>query len=296
MRQGKPVRARRALLYMPGDDLHKIKKAITLGVDCICMDLEDGVAFNRKVAARQTIAEALQTLDFGRSERLVRINPVGSSFIEDDLRAVLPARPDGLVIPKVGEAAHLHWVSQRVAEVERENGWPEGDIVLLALIETALGVVNLAEISRFGSRLQALIFGAEDLAGDIGATRTEQGWEVFYARSAVVTHAAAFGLQAIDIVFMDLHNTDRLRSEARQAAQMAYSGKQIIHPNQVAPVQDTFTPSDEAITNAQRVVDASQEHQKAGVGAFALDGKMIDAPVVRAAEWVLARARAAGKI
>jgi citrate lyase beta subunit len=281
---------------MPGDDLHKIKKAITLGVDCICMDLEDGVAFNRKVAARQTIAEALQTLDFGRSERLVRINPVGSSFIEDDLRAALPARPDGLVIPKVGGAAHLQWVSQRVAEVERENGWPEGEIVLLALIETALGVVNLAEISRFGSRLQALIFGAEDLAGDIGATRTEQGWEVFYARSAVVTYAAAFGLQAFDIVFMDLHNTDRLRSEARQAAQMAYSGKQIIHPNQVAPVQDTFTPSDEAITNAQRVVDASQEHQKAGVGAFALDGKMIDAPVVRAAEWVLARARAAGKI
>jgi len=283
-------------MYMPGDDMHKIQKAISLGVDCVCMDLEDGVAMNRKETARQTIADALRTLDFGRSERLVRINPVGSAFIEDDLRAVLPAHPDGLVVPKVGEAAQLHWLSQKVTEVERKNGWADGEIVLLALIETALGVVNLAEIGRSGPRLQALIFGAEDLAGDIGATRTPQGWEVFYARSAVVIHAAAFGLQAIDIVFMNLHDTDGLRAEARQAAHMAYTGKQVIHPNQVGPVQETFTPSDEAISHARRVVEAAEENQKAGVGAFALDGKMIDAPVVRAAEWVLARARAAGKI
>ena len=99
------MRARRALLYMPGDDLHKIQKATTLGVDCICMDIEDGVALNRKAEARATIAEALRTLDFGRSERLVRINPVGSGLEEEDLGAVLPARPDGIVIPKVGEAA-----------------------------------------------------------------------------------------------------------------------------------------------------------------------------------------------
>jgi citrate lyase beta subunit len=281
---------------MPGDDRHKIEKAITLGVDCICMDLEDGVAPNRKDIARQTIAEALNTLDFGRSERLVRINPVGSALIEDDLRAVLPAHPDGLVVPKVGEAAQLHWLNRKIVEVERQNDWEEGGILLLALIETALGVVNLAEIGRSEPRLQALIFGAEDLAGDIGATRTPEGWEVFYARSAVVTHAAAFGLQAIDIVFMDLHDTERLRLEAQQAAQMAYSGKQVIHPKQVAPVQETFTPSDESIDHARRVVEVAQEHAISGVGAFALDGKMIDAPVVRAAEWVLARARAAGKL
>ena len=290
------MRVRRALLYMPGDDLHKIQKATTLGVDCICMDIEDGVAANRKQAARETIHEALQTLDFGRAERLVRVNPVSSGLIEEDLQAVLPAHPDGLVLPKVADVAQVQWVSAHLKEAERAAGRPEGDTILLALIETARGVVNLREIAQADQRLQGLIFGAEDLAGDIGAVRTPAGWEIFYARSAVVTHAAAFGLQAIDMVFMDLHNVDALRAECQQAVEMAYTGKQVIHPRQIEPVQTAFTPSDEAIDHARRVVEAAAEHQQAGSGAFALDGKMIDAPVVRTAEWVLTRARAAGKV
>jgi citrate lyase beta subunit len=289
------MRARRALMYMPGDDMHKIQKAIGLEVDCICMDIEDGVAVNRKAAARETIAQALQTLEFGRSEKAVRINPVGSGLEEQDLQAVLPARPDSVVIPKVSSAAQVHWVSSRLAEAERQYGWPTGSISLLALIETGLGVVNLKEIASSDQRLQVLIFGAEDLAGDIGAVRTAEGWEIFYARSAVVTHAAAFGLQALDMVYMDLRNLDGLRKESQEAARMAYSGKQIIHPNQVEPVQEAFTPSDEAIAHAKRVVEADAQHQDEGKGAFTLDGKMVDAPVVKAARRVLERASAAGK-
>lgn len=289
------MRARRALLYMPGDDLHKIQKAIGLGVDCICMDIEDGVAQNRKAEARATIVEALHTLDFGRAEKLVRINPVGSGMEIDDLTAVLPAHPDGLVIPKVGSAEAVRRISAQLAEAEQTYHWPAGSMVLLALIETALGVVNLKEIASSDPRLQALIFGAEDLAGDIGAIRTRPGWEIFYARSATVTHAAAYGLQALDMVFMDLKNIDELRAESRQAVEMAYTGKQVIHPNQVAPVQEAFTPSDVAIAQARRVVEAAAQHQHEGTGAFVLDGKMVDAPVVKAAEWVLERARAAGK-
>jgi citrate lyase beta subunit len=284
------------LLYMPGDDMHKIQKAIGLGVDCICMDIEDGVAHNRKEAARANIVEALKTLDFGRSERLVRINPIGSGMEEDDLRAVLPARPDGIVVPKVQSAQQVHWVSGVIAEAERKFGWQTGSILMLVLIESARGVVNLREIASADTRLQALIFGAEDLAGDIGAVRTRPGWEVFYARSAVVTHAAAFGLQALDMVWMDLHDIEGLKAESLQSAQMAYSGRQIIHPNQVIPVQETYAPSDEAIAHARRVVLAAADFQEAGRGAFSLDGKMVDAPVVKAAERVLERARAAGKI
>jgi citrate lyase beta subunit len=282
-------------MYMPGDDLHKIQKAIGLGVDCICMDIEDGVAANRKQQARETILGALQSEEFGRSERLVRINPVGSGMEAGDLAAVLPGRPDGIVIPKVREAAQIEWVSAQLAQAERERGWPEGSIVLVALIETARAIVNLAQIAGADPRLQALIFGAEDLAGDIGAVRTVPGWEIFYARSAVVTYAAAFGLQAIDMVYMDIHNLEGLRAEARQGAQMAYTGKQIIHPNQVAPVQEAFTPSDAAIAQARRVVEEAARHQQSGAGAFALDGMMVDAPVVKTAQWVLDRARAAGK-
>jgi citrate lyase beta subunit len=257
--------------------------------------LKMGLQINRKADARSTIVQALQTLDFGRSEKLVRVNPVGSALVEDDLRAVLPGHPDGVVVPKVGSPEQIHWVSARLARQSAQHGWPDGSIVMLALIETALGVVNLKEIASSDPRLQGLIFGAEDLAGDIGAVRTREGWEIFYARSAVVTHAAAFGLQALDMVFMELKDLEGLRSESLEGARMAYSGKQIIHPNQVNPVQEAYTPSDEAIAHAKRVVEADQHNQEEGKGAFTLDGKMVDAPVVKAAQRVLERASAAGK-
>ncbi len=290
------MRSRRALLYMPGDDLHKIQKAATLGVDCICMDLEDGVALNRKAEARLSIRQALGTLDFGPAEKLVRINPVGSGLENDDLWSVLPSHPDGIVIPKVTDGESLRWVGEQIAVVEREQGWPVGSIGMIPLVETARGIVNLVSIAAATMRLQALIFGADDLMGDIGGMRTREGMEVFYARSAVVTYAAAFNLQAIDQVFIDIKDIEMLRKEALQGAQMGFSGKQIIHPSQVAPVQEAYTPSEQAVDYARRVVEADAKHQEMGVGAFVLDGKMIDAPTVKAAERILARARAAGKI
>ena len=290
------MRARRALLYMPGDDLRKIQKASNLGVDCVCMDMEDGVAANRKAAARETIADALRTLEFGASEKLARINAVGSGLERDDLIAVIPSRPDGIVVPKVETGEQIAWVSAQIAGLERAYGWPAGSIGLIAIVESARGVVNLAQIAGADPRLQVLIFGAEDLAGDMSATRTRAGWEVFYARSAVVLHAVAFDLQAIDLVFIDLYDLDGLRQEALTGARMGFTGKQVIHPNQVGPVQEVFTPNNETIAQALRVIQAFEEHQKAGRGAFAMDGKMVDLPVVRAAEQVLARARAAGKV
>ncbi|MBN2548182.1 MAG: CoA ester lyase [Anaerolineales bacterium] len=290
------MHARRALLYMPGDDMRKILKAITLGVDCICMDMEDGVAINRKAEARATIAQALQSLDFGRSERLARINPVGSGLEVADLEDVLPARPDGIVIPKLEYGEQVQWVSEQIAHAEEEYDWTPGGICLLVVVETARGIINLNQIARADPRLEALIFGAEDFAGDIGATRTQEGKEVFYARSAIVTYAAAFGLQAIDMVHIDFQDHEGLRREALEGARMAFAGKQVIHPNQVAPVQEAFTPGDDAIAYALRIMRTFEENQQAGKGAFALDGKMIDAPILKAAERVIALAQAAGKL
>ncbi len=290
------MRARRALLYTPGDDRHKIEKAATLGVDCICMDIEDGVAPNRKVEARAQICAALLEINFSGTERLVRINAVGSGLEQDDLSAVLSSHPDGIVIPKVADADPLKWVSGRIAAVERQHGWPPGGIYMIAIVESARGIIHLSQIASADTRLQALVFGAEDLASDIGASRTAEAWEVFYARSALVTHAAAYDLQAIDMVYVDFHDSVGLRREAEFGAQMGFSGKQIIHPNQVAPVQAAFTPSDEAILQAQRIIQAARENEQAGRGAFALDGKMVDAPIIKEAERVLEKARAAGKI
>ncbi|MBI4672330.1 MAG: CoA ester lyase [Chloroflexi bacterium] len=290
------IRARRAILYVPGNDTRKVEKAVTLGADSVCLDLEDGVAANRKAEARSLVANALRTRDFGVSEKLARINGIGSGFENDDLAAVVPTRPDGIVVPKVNDADELRWVSERIGELEIRDGITRGSIALIGMIESARGVVNLREIASADARLEALIFGAEDYAADVGAIRTREGLEVLYARSAIVAACAAFGLQAIDLLFLDFHDPDGLRAETLRGAQLGYAGTQVIHPNQVALVQEVFTPGDAAIAQAQRIADAAAQHLADGRGAFALDDKMVDMPVIKAAERVLARARAAGKI
>jgi citrate lyase beta subunit len=166
---------------------------------------------------------------------------------------------------------------------------------MLVGVETAKGILNLKEIASH-PRLDAIIFGGEDFAASIGATRTPDATELLYARQAVVVACAAFDLQAIDIVTIDFKNLDVVRTEAEFGARLGYAGKQIIHPAQVEPVQTAFTPNDEAIAYAKRIVDAFETSQKEGKGAFALDGKMIDMPILKNAQKVLDRAKAAGKI
>ncbi len=289
------MHSRRALLYMPGDDRRKIEKALTLGVDCICMDMEDGVALNRKVEARTSIAQALQELDFGSAEKLVRINAVGSGFEYDDLTRVLPQRPDGIVIPKVEALEQIQWASEIIEAEELVRGWGVNSIRILVLVETAKGILNLKEIASH-PRLDGIIFGGEDFAANVGATRTHQATELLYARLSIVTACAAYDLQAIDIVTIDFKNPEIVRTEAEFGANLGYSGKQIIHPAQVEPVQTAFTPSDNAISSAQHLTTAFEMHQIEGVGTFALDGKMIDMPLLKNAKKVLERAKAAGKI
>ena len=280
-------RARRALLFVPGDDPRKIAKAAASGADCIVLDLEDGVAADRKLAARETVASSLQSLDFGTSEKLVRVNPVGSELCLADLEATLGARPDGYVLPKVESAEQVRELARRTSSAP---------LPLLALIESARGVLQAAAIAASDPRLEALLFGAEDLAGDMGATRTREGAEMAWARGGVVVTAAAFSLQAIDTVFVDLGDLERLRQEARTACVMGYAGKMAIHPKQVPVIQEAFTPSDDEIEKARHLVEVHAGRQAGGEGVFVLDGKMVDWPMVRAAQRLLARARAAGKI
>jgi citrate lyase beta subunit len=279
---------------MPGDDWKKITKSITLGVDCICMDIEDGVAISRKAEARATIAKALQELDFGQSEKLARINSVGSGWERDDIDAVLPYHPDGIVIPKIESYNQIEWGSEIIGTAELKYGWPANSIRMLVGVETARGILNLKEIASH-SRLDGIIFGGEDFAASIGATRTSEAVELLYAREALVTACAAYDLQAIDIVTIDFKNLDVIRAESEFGARLGYTGKQIIHPAQVESVQKAFTPGEAAIAHARRIVEAFEASQKEGRGAFALDGKMIDMPLLKNAQKVLERAKAAGK-
>lgn len=290
------MHSRRALLYMPGDDRRKIEKSTTLGVDCICMDMEDGVAVTRKVEARSVISQAMKELYFGNSERCIRINSIGSGLELYDLAAALATDPDTIVVPKIESAEQVKWVSDHIEKYELSSNRNIGGIRLLIGVETAKGILNLKEIAEADKRLEAIIFGAEDYAASIGAKRTKDGTEVLYARQAVVTACAANDLQAIDMVFIDFRDNDGLRLESEQGAGFGFSGKQIIHPNQVAAVQEAYTPSEDAIEYARRIVETFESSQREGKGAYALDGKMIDMPLLKNAQKVLDRAKAAGKV
>ena len=289
------MKSRRALLYMPGDSSPKIEKAISLGVDCICMDMEDATAYNRKGKAREVIAKALQELGFGHAEKLIRINGFGTGFEADDLSATLIHHPDGVVIPKVEMLAQLEWLSEQIEAMELSQGWELNSIRILAGIESAKGFINLKEIATH-PRLDALIFGAEDYAASIGATRSRGGLEILYARSKILLHAAANDLQAIDIVFVNFKDVVNLKIDALQGAQMGFTGKQIIHPNQVAPVQEAFSPSDKEIDYAERLLGAFEIAEAEGAGVIDFEGKMIDMPLIKSARQIIERAKAAGKI
>src|SRR5215208_6613194 len=290
------MHSRRALLYMPGDDRRKIEKSTTLGVDCICMDMEDGVAISRKADARAVIAQAMKELIFGESERCIRINSIGSGLESYDLVAALSADPDTIVVPKIESAEQVKWASGHIETYELSSNHDLGGVRLLVGVETAKGILNLREIAEADQRLEAIIFGAEDYAASIGAKRTQDAIEVLYARQAVITACAANDLQAIDMVYIDFRDNEGLRVEAEQGAGFGFSGKQIIHPNQVTAVQEAYTPSSESIEYAKRIVESFGASQREGKGAYALDGKMIDMPLLKNAQKVLERARAAGKI
>jgi len=276
--------------------MRKIRKAAALAVDSIIMDIEDGVAYKQKAEARATILEALNSLDFANNERLVRVNRVGSGLTAQDIIQTIAGQPDGYVLPKVESTKDVIYVDYLLRDLEASHHFPIGSITLQAILESAKGILNAYEIARASSRLTALQFGCEDLRGDLGATATPAGWEAFYARSHVVTVAAACGLQAIDGVFLNLADTEAAYREAKKAAELGYQGKLAIHPRQIEAYHRAFTPTDSEITAAQQLVDAFNTHQQAGIGAFVFDGKMIDEAIVRPAWQTLAKARAAGKI
>ncbi|HEY53988.1 MAG TPA: CoA ester lyase [Caldilineae bacterium] len=285
------MRPRRTVLFVPGDSERKIRKAAMLDADCVVMDLEDGIAWSRKGAARKTATEALLTMDFGRSERAVRINAVGSGLEEADLKSTIVGRPDAYVLPKVETPAQLIRLDKMLDVLERRCEYEPNSTRVLALVETALGIMNLREIAQTSRRVDALMFGAEDLIGDIGGRRTQGRWEVFYARSKIVTTAAAFGLQAIDMVFVDLNDAEGLQAECQQAAELGFRGKMAIHPDQLPVTLAAFSPTSEQVSEAKRLIEAYETYQASGSGVFTLDGKMVEASMLRTAEQVLARAQ-----
>jgi len=269
---------RRSVLFSPGDKPDLMRKAAMGDADVVVFDLEDAVAPADKRDARDAVCEVLADLE-ADCEITVRVNPIGLGAMTD-LEAILEGpRPDSVMVPKTEDATDIQRVQARLAEIDVS-------CPVLALIESAAGVLRADEIATVDAT-DALLFGAEDLAADIGATRTSEGTEVLYARERTVIAASAAGIDAIDIVYTDYGDTDGLREETAFARQLGYDGKMAIHPDQVPVINDAFTPSDDDIEWAERVLAARDRSE---TGVFEVDGEMIDAPLIAQAERILERA------
>lgn len=286
-------RLRRTRLYIPGNNPDLMINAGLFCADCIILDLEDSVAPAEKFAARILVRWALQELDFGNSERIVRINPLSSPFGKDDLEMIVPALPDTLLIPKCEAAADILEIEKIVEQVEKRNQITS-PIYFMPLIESAKGVLHAYEIATATARNVALCFGAEDFSADIGVERTAEGRESFMARSLIVLAAKSAGIQALDTVFSDVQDVEGLVASTREALSLGFDGKGVIHPAQIKPIHQVFSPTVEQIEKARQIVQALKEAQAKGLGVVALGTKMIDAPVAARAEKILARAKALG--
>jgi len=257
--------------------MRKINKATTLDLDTCVLDFEDGVAISQKQQARALIPDALRNLNFKRAERSVRINSFASGFQGADLESLIPVfdQLDSILLPKVENAQQVDTLDRFLRKHDTAN-----HIQILVAIESAQAIINLVQICESSPRVTCLIFASEDYCADIGASRTAEGYELLYARSAVVTHAAAFRLQCVDMVCTQYKDSAQLIKECHQGFNLGYTGKQAIHPDQIQAIYKYFCPSPENVEYAKRILEEMKTHELAGKGAFEIDGKMIDLPMV----------------
>jgi len=237
-------------------------------------------------------------MQFGRTERLIRINPIESIHFQNDIQAVLPLIAegflDGLVLPKVDGPDYIRYVGEFITRSLKNSSNIDTTGKILAIVESARGIINLKDIVQAHPRLDGLIFGAEDYSADAGITRTPSTRELLYARSAVVTYAAAFGKQAIDMVSMNFEDLETLKRESKEGAEMGFTGKQCIHPKQIETIHQAFAPTREQIERAKKIIEIHEKNQREGVGAFSFEGEAIDMPVILRAEGILTRAKLFG--
>jgi malyl-CoA/(S)-citramalyl-CoA lyase len=304
------ARLHRSELAVPGTNVGAMEKAPTLGADVVFLDLEDAVAPDDKEQARKNVIEALGAHDWSSTAVSVRINGLDTHWCYRDVVDVVEASGeilDTILVPKVGSPSDVDFVATLLDQIEQRNGWPAGRIGIHILIETAKGMANVEAISRARpDRLEAMVFGVADYAASVqarttnigganpdyavltdpdasGARETHWGDQWHFGISRMVAASRAEGLRPIDGPFGDYHDADGYRAAARRAAALGCEGKWAIHPSQVALANDVFTPADEEVDRAQRILQAMEDAAKEGKGAVSLGGRLIDAASIRMA-------------
>ncbi len=286
-------RLRRTMMFVPGNNPGMMADAHIYGPDSIMLDLEDSVSMMEKDTARLLVYNALKTIDYGDTEMVVRINPLNTPYGKKDIEAVVKAGVHVVRMPKTETADEVREVEAEIEKVEREIG-AEGRTRIMAAIESALGVVNAYDIAISSPRMMGIALGAEDYCANLKTQRSKEGDELRLARETIVVAARAAGIDALDTVFSNLNDMETFRREVEYIKTLGFDGKSIINPRQIEVVNEVFTPTEKDIEKAKAIVAAIKEAEKKGSGVIALNGKMIDRPVVIRAERTITLAKAAG--
>jgi len=281
------TKLRRTMLFVPGNNPGMMSDAHIYGSDALMFDLEDSVTLREKDAARLLVYHALKTIHYGECERVVRVNPLSTPFGKADIEAMVAAGAEVIRLPKTETAQDILDTEAEIERAERKYGIPVGQTRMMAAIEGALGVVNAYPIASASPRLVAIALGAEDYCANLKTTRSPEGSELLFARGAIIVAARAAGIDCIDTVFSDVNNEEQLVKETLAIKQLGFDGKSVINPRQIKPVHRVFMPTHEEFVKAQRIIAASLDAEARGSGVVALDGKMIDRPVVLRAERTL---------
>lgn len=276
-------RLRRTRLYAPGNNPHLLMGVELHGADCVLLDLEDSVPPSEKDAARILVKHLLAAVDF--PEVWVRINSL-KTYGREDLADVMLSSPHGICLPKAESQDDVLELAEQITAFERSLDIDSGFTFIMPIIETGMGVLNALEIASSSDRVVMMAFGAEDYTRDVGAKRTREG--LLYPRSKIVAACAAAAIQPSDTVYADVDDEQGLIEETEHIRDLGFVSKGVINPRQIKPIHEVFRPTDEEIKQAREIVAAADEARARGMGAIALDGKMIDRPVLERAKKVVA--------
>ena len=285
---------RRSMLFLPGNTPNMLINGNCLGSDAVIFDLEDAVSPAEKDAARILVRNTMRYMDFRGCETIIRINATDTPYWRADLEALMPWKPQLILLPKTGRAQDILEVDAWMSELEDKLGMERNTVGLMALIETALGVENSFAIATASKRVKALFLGAEDLTADLQCKRTKEGREIEYARTRLVAAARAAGVDVYDTPFTDVNDDEGIWTDTRLAKALGFTGKASISPRHVEVINQVFSPTEKEIDYAYEVMEAIALAKKQGRGVIALRGKMIDAPIVARARQTIAAAEALG--
>lgn len=272
----------RTALFLPGNNPGMLQNGGIFGADAVILDLEDAVSPNEKDAARQLVKNALNTVNYGNAKKIVRINPIDLGG-DKDIQIVIPAKPDMVLVSKINNAQEIINAINLIKQAEQG----EQKTLVIPLIETAQGVVNINSIVAADNRINSVVFGAEDYTASLGIARSKEGNEIYTARTLIVNAAAATGIEAIDTPFTDVQDDEGLLRDALLSKMLGFKGKLAINPRQVDIIHKAFAPTTQEINWSVRVLNAIDQANKQGSGVISLDGKMIDAPIVQRAKRTL---------